>query len=240
MLHRLPLIWALCTPILYAAETTTEQPTAAWAGEGELGFSSTSGNTESENLNANLGLSREAENWKHSISLEAFRAKTDGQTNVDLFELRERSQYGLGERSYAYGQLRYQDDEFSGYDYQATVAVGAGSRFLSSERHRLDASAGIGIRRVKDSASGDSDDEGIVAADLLYEYAISETASLNERLLLEAGENDTYSESETALVTRINGALSARFSYLVKHNSTVPPGIEKTDRFVTVSLVYAF
>lgn len=240
MLHRLLLIWVLCPPILYAAESTTEQPTGEWKGEGELGFSSTSGNTESENLNANLGLSRQTENWKHSISLEAFRAKTDGETNVDLLELRERSEYGLSERSYAYGQLRYEDDEFSGYDYQTTVTVGAGSRFVESERHRLDASAGVGIRRVKDSASGDSDDEGIVGADLIYQYTISETASLNERLLLEAGEDNTYSESETALVTRISGALSARFSYLVKHNSTVPPGIEKTDRFVTVSLVYAF
>jgi putative salt-induced outer membrane protein len=234
------LLFALVPAILHAAETAAEQPPNTWQGEGELGFSSTSGNTESENLNASLGLSRQAENWKHSISLEAFRAKTDGETTVDLVELRERSEYGLSERSYAYGQLRYQDDEFSGYDYQATVTVGAGSRLLEGEKHRLDASAGVGVRRVKDSASGDSDDEGIVGADLLYEYIISETASLSERLLVEAGDDNTYSESETALATRINGALSAKISYLVKHNSEVPPGIEKTDRFVTVSLVYGF
>lgn len=81
---------------------------------------------------------------------------------------------------------------------------------------------------------------GIVGADLLYEYQISETAALTERLLLEAGEDNIYSESETALRARINGVLSARLSYLVKHNSDVAAGQDRSDRFVTVSLVYSF
>ncbi|HKJ53908.1 MAG TPA: DUF481 domain-containing protein [Gammaproteobacteria bacterium] len=234
------LLCMVCPPILHAAGTDTGASTSAWKGEGELGFSSTSGNSDSENLNASLGLSSEADNWKHSVTLKSLKAKTDGETSADRLEFRERSEYGLSERSYLYGQLRYEDDEFSGYDYQVAATVGAGSRLLASGRHLLDTSAGLGVRQVKSSADGKTDAEAIVGADLGYEYTISESAALSERLLLERGEQNTYAESETALRTRINGALSAKVSYLVKHNSEVPPGIENTDRLVTVSLVYGF
>ena len=240
MLRALFLIGLLCPLILHAAETDTGQPAGVWKGEGELGYSSTSGNSDSENLNASLGLTREANNWKHSVALQSLKAKTDGETSVDRFDLRGRSEYGLSERSYLYGQLRYEDDEFSGYDYQTSATVGAGSRFIDTDSHHLDASAGLGFRRVKSSADGKTDDEGIIGADLSYEYVISESASLSERLLVESGDQNTYSESETALKTRISGALAAKISYLVKHNSEVPAGIENTDRYVTVSLVYGF
>lgn len=91
---------------MLAADEVTETSSGEWKGEGAFGFSSISGNSESENLNASVGLSRQVNNWKHSFSLESFRAKTDGETSVDLVELRERSACGLSERSYAYGQLR--------------------------------------------------------------------------------------------------------------------------------------
>jgi len=95
------------------------------------------------------------------------------------------------------------------------------------------------LRYAKDSESGDTEDEAIVGANLSYEYRINEFSTLTARVLLEAGEKNTYSESETALKTRIAGALLAKLSYLVKHNSTAPSSIDDTDRFVTVSLVYA-
>lgn len=240
MSRLLLLVSLLCPSILLAAETPAEQPAAAWKGEGELGFSSTSGNANAENLNASLGLSYEAGEWKHSLTLESLRAKTDGETSVDRFLFRERSEYALGEKSYGYGQLRYEEDEFSGYDYQASATLGAGSRLLETGGHLLDASAGLGVRGSRSSSDGETDNEGIVGADLAYEYTISEAATLSERFLLESGSANTYSESETSLRTRINGSLSAKMSYLVKHNSRVAPGIENTDRFVTVSLVYSF
>ena len=234
------LLLVFCPAILHAAEHDAGGPAGAWKGQGELGFSSTSGNSDSENLNASFRLSRETGDWKHSATLDSLQAKTDGETSADRFEFRQRSEYGLGEVSYLYGQFRYEDDEFSGYEYQASATVGAGSRLLTTDRHRIDASAGLGMRRIESSADGATDSEGIFGADLAYEYVISEFAVLKERLLLESGDDNTYSESETALRTRIDGALSAKISYLVKHNSKVPSGIENTDRLTTVSLVYDF
>ncbi len=239
MIKRLLLIWCLLPLILNAAEDT-ESGSGVWTGAGELGFTSTSGNSDSESLNASLRVARETEKWKHSSSLRAIRAESEGETSADSLEFRGRSEYGIGEKSYVFGRLRYEDDEFSGYDYQTSLAFGVGSRFIENEKHLLDASAGLGYRTIKDSATGDTEDETIVTADLIYEYVISETSTLREAILVESGDENTYTESETSLTARIAGHLAAKISYLVKRNSDVPPDTDKTDEITTVSLVYEF
>jgi len=96
------------------------------------------------------------------------------------------------------------------------------------------------MRRTRSSIDGKTENGAILGADLAYEYTISESATLSERLLLESGDENTYTESETALKTRIKGSPSAKLSYLVKHNSTVPAGIENSDHLTTISLVYGY
>ena len=236
---RLLLLCCLMPMNLYAADQA-EAPADGWSGEGELGYTSTSGNTDSENLNASLALTRKLERWKHSVSLEAIRNEVDDETSADSKLLKLRSERGIGEKAYLFGQLRYEDDEFSGYDNQTSVTVGAGARFVESERHLLDASAGVGYRSLELADGGDSEEVAIVTAEARYEYRISESATFAQALLVESGDENTHTESETSLKSKIQGNLSARIAYLVKRNSDVPQGVDKSDEIVTVSLVYAF
>lgn len=239
MSQKLLLSCCLFPLVLHAAESTESQP-AIWKGVGEFGFITTSGNSDSENLNASLSVSRARERWKHTASIEANKAEADDVTSVDRMVLKERSEYAIEESYYLFGRLRYEDDEFSGYDYQASVTFGVGSSFTLDERHLFDTSIGLGVRTIKDSETGATDDEGIVIGEVLYEYKISETATFLQSLLVENGEENTYTQSETALRTRINGNLAAKFNYLVKRNSEVPSGTEKQDEIATISLVYEF
>jgi putative salt-induced outer membrane protein len=239
MIKRFLLAWCLFPLILNAAESTESNP-GVWKGEGGLGFTSTSGNSDSENLNAILGITQEIDKWKHSASLRAIQAESDGETSADSLVFKGRSEYELGEKSYVFGKLRYEDDEFSGYDYQTSLAFGVGSRFIENELHLLDASIGLGFRSIKDSVTKDTEDEGIITADLIYEYKISETSTFKETVLVESGDENTHSESDTSLTIRIVGNLAAKISYLVKRNSDVPSGTDKTDEITTVSLLYKF
>lgn len=234
------ILLVLLLPLAVHAAEDADDNAGAWSGEGALGFTSTSGNTDSENLNASLKIGRQHDRWKHAASIESIRNEVDDDVSADRNVVKLRSEYGLGEKSYLYGQLRYEDDEFSGYESQTAVSFGAGSRLLDNGRHRLDVSAGIGYRRLEESDTGDEDESAIVTGDLVYEYDISESAILKEAILVESGEENTYSESETALKMKINGNLAAKVGYLVKHNSDVPAGTDKTDRVTTVSLVYSF
>lgn len=230
----------LVLPTLALAAGEEDTAAGAWSGRGALGYTSTSGNTDSENLNANLQVSREKDLWKHSLTLEIIQAETENEKSADSWTLLERSQYRLSEKSYGFGQLRYQEDEFSGYEYQGTAVVGVGSRFIETDTQLLDLSVGAGYRRAKESDSGDTQDGPIVSSDLRYEYKLSESATLSEVALIEAGEDNTYLQSETALLSSISGNLSSKISYLVKHNTEVPDDVEKTDKIISISLVYDF
>jgi putative salt-induced outer membrane protein YdiY len=167
MLSRLPVI-ALC--LLTSLSATAQDQAEAgkiWSGEGALGFSASSGNTDTENLNASLNIAREVLRWKHSLNLEVVNNETDGETSADRWSLKERSRYSLEGESYAYGQARYEDDRFSGYDYQASVVAGYGSRFFENELQFLDLSVGLGYRSIKETDSGNTENGAIVSSDLL-------------------------------------------------------------------------
>jgi len=230
----------LLLPMLAQAADETDTSNGVWSGNGTLGYTSTSGNTDSNNLNASLQAGYEILRWKHSLQVAVIRAETDGDKSADSKSAVERSEYALDEKTYVFGQGRYEDDKFSGYDYQASIVAGFGFRFIDSESQLLDLSVGVGYRQFKESDSGDTVDGPIGTSDLKYEYRFNEHASLNETALVETGSDNTYLQSETALITRIQGNLSAKISYLVKHNTDVPDGTEKTDKITSVALMYEF
>ncbi len=239
-MNKRPLLLLCLLPLLVQADDEIDTTEGVWAGRGAFGYTSTSGNTDSENLIANLQVSREQLKWKHSLALEIIRAETNNETSADSWTILQRSEYQLSDQSYAFEQARYQEDEFSGFDYQGTLVAGVGSRFIETDTQLLDLSIGAGYRQYKETESGDTENGPIVTSDLKYEYKISDNATFIEIALIEAGDDNTYAQSETALLTKINSSLSSKISYLVKHNTDVPEGVEKTDKIISISLVYDF
>ena len=210
-----------------------------WTGEGELGFTSTSGNTESESLNAKFGIGKEYEKWKHNAKVELLQSSNRGVDSADSIVFTEKSEYRFAAETFAFGRLRYEQDEFSGYNYQSVISFGAGHTLLEGEVHNLEASAGVGYRDLEDD-TGVSAQETVFDGELKYAYKISETSTFNQNFFVESGSSNTYSKSETFLKLVVVGNLGAKFGYEVKHNSNVPAGTEKTDTITTATLVYSF
>ena len=239
MLKRFLLVLCLLPALSNAAEDKPPED-KVWSGEGALGFTSSSGNTDSTNLNASLKIARQHLKWTHNLSIEAIRNETDDVKSADRWSLRERSEYALQEKSYAFGQARYEEDAFSGYEHQASIVLGLGSRFIEDQKHLLDLSLGLGHSDSKNSKTGEKQAGPIVTSDLIYKYKISASATISEIALIEIGEDNTFFQSETALTSQINSSLSSKISYLIKHNSDVPVDTEKTDTIISISLVYGF
>ena len=98
---------------------------------------------------------------------------------------------------------------------------------------------GAGARQ-SDVTTGDELDEAIIRGGLDYVFTISETSEFEQQLLIEQGEDNRYTQSTSSLKARVVGNIALVFSYVIKSNSDVPVGIEKTDRFTSLSLEYAF
>lgn len=228
----------ICILLSFGTIAQAEELKSKWSGEAELGYLKTSGNTDTESLYAKGKLVNERNRWKHTAKLEVTDKSDSGVNTAKRWYLTGKSDYKIDDISYLFISLTYEDDEFSGYDYQATETAGYGYHAIRKEDLKLDLEAGLGSRQSRLTATGVSNSEAIIrgAADL--EWKISKTSTFTQLFSVESGDDNTSSRSVTALSMQINGNLSARLSHNIRHNSDVPVGTEKTDTESVVTLVY--
>jgi putative salt-induced outer membrane protein len=221
-----------------AAESASEYP--AISGNFSLGAIATSGNTESESANAELEAALEYAVWRHRVRASGYRASEEGETTAERYAAGVQSDYKFSARSYLFASARYERDEFGAFERRASVAAGVGRRFLDTERWLLELEAGAG-RRVQEPAGSDTRERetiGRFRGGLRWSFA--EGAALRQDVQVESGDSNTYTESVTALSSKLAGAWSLRVAYTVQHNSDVPAGTENTDTITSVSLEYGF
>lgn len=221
---------------------TASQPSLAgdWSGSGDAGYNSVSGNSDSESLTLGLNAGYTTGKWKHSGEIDAFNASQDNETNAKSFSLRLQSDYDLSETSFAFGNIRYLDDEFSGYETQTTLTLGAGRTFIEDGNHLFSGQIGAGYRTSELRNNGGSEDEPVITAGITYNRDLTKTTIFESKWSAEAGSDNTYLEAGVALIVSMTDALGIKLSYTAKHNTDVPAGTSNTDRFTTVSLNYRF
>lgn len=235
------LLLITSTPVI--AETTTETAKVddAWKGNVELGYVKTGGNTETESLNTKARGERDGETWRHKLNLEALKSSDDGTTTAERYIVSGQSDYKLkGKKNFFFVYVSYEDDKFSGYDYQMTEAIGYGRRVLEENNMTLDLEIGPGARQSKVEDTGKTESEALVRGAARYAWNITDHSKFSEDLTVEAGEDATISKSVTGLSAKINSSLATKLTYTVKNTSKVPPGIKKTDTELAVTLVYGF
>jgi len=214
---------------------------AEWSGKGEFGLVVSRGNTDTETLNLGLEFERKSKRWRNDLRLTALRASDSGELNAERYTLGYISGYNFNEKSYLFGALRYDQDEFSSNDYQASLSLGYGRQVLDTETQQLTVEIGPGVRRTApDDPLEDTETSVIGRLSTDYAWTISETADLTNALLVETGSDNTFAENELALNVAINSRFALKLSGAVRHNTDVDPGVDKTDTLTTANLVYKF
>ena len=236
------------TLLLVASAASAQAPPAAPAappadprtGSATLGDLATTGQTESKNANAAHKDDWDPGGmWVHGWTAQFVSARTDGITTAESYAAGYKAQRDFSETSYLFAAADWRKDRFSGYDEQLSETVGYGRRLIDNERHMLAVEGGAGAKQST-LAGGTDVDDAIIRGGLNYLLHISETSEFEQRLITEIGDENTYTESVTALRARIIGELAIVLSYTIKNNSDVPAGIEKTDTFTAISVEYAF
>jgi len=222
----------------YAAEATTEK--SLWKASAELGFVSTTGNTETETLNAKAKASTDRQQWRHEVEATSLNSSDATSTTAQKFTLSGKSDYKLeGGKNFIFGTVAYENEKFSGYEYRVTEAIGYGRRVLEDDVKTLDLEIGPGARQSK-LDNGDTESEMLVRAAAIFDWTISKTSKFGEALTVEAGEDVTVTKSVTSLSSQIEGNLSMKVTFTYKNTSDVPVGVDETDTETAVTLVYDF
>ena len=225
----------LITGNAYAEDTQK----SLWEASAELGFVATSGNTETETLNAKATASTDREEWRHKGEVTALKSSDTDNTTAQRYTLMAQSDYKLDGKNFLFGVVNYEDDKFSGYDYRATEAIGYGRRVIEETDMTLDLEIGVGSRQSK-LDSGETNSEAILRAAAIYDWDSSKTSKFGEALIIEAGDDVTVTKSVTSLASQIEGNLSMKITFTYKKTSEVPAGIDDTDTETAITLVYNF
>ena len=222
------------------AQAPAAAPADPFIGSVSLGYLATNGNTDSTNGNFSLKATWDLDGpWKHDWTALAINARTNGVTTAESYSAGYKATRDFSETSYLFFSTDWRQDVFSGYDRQASQAIGYGRRLIDTDRQMLSVEGGAGAKQ-SDLITGEELDEAIVRGALDYLLNISENSEFNQKFLIEQGDENRYMESTSALKARIVGNIALVFSIVIKNNSDVPVGIDDTDRFTSVSLEYAF
>jgi len=211
---------------------------AQWTGKGEIGASLASGNTDTETANAVAEVKYERDKWAHTLGFAGNFGADSGATTAQRWELRGQSDYRFTDRAYWFGAGRYEDDRFSTYDFQASLATGLGYKLIDEERTKLWVQGGPGYRYAEFRETGESEDGLIFRGDLGFEHQLTDTTKIVDRFLIETGSDNTYIQNDLGLEVTIYGALGLRVGYQIRHNTDVTPGLDKTDTLTTLGLIY--
>ena len=240
---------SLCTAVLFLspngyAEQAPNQPAKSaevntYKGNVELGYVNTSGNTETQTLNAKAKVEAMYSKWRQSLQLEALNSSDKKVTTAERYLALLKSDYRFSKRDYAFGLLNYENDRFTGYDYRASITLGYGRRVIDSEPLWLELEGGPGVRYSKLN-DGDTQDEAVFRLAGNFGWQISKSSLFEQDLSTEIGEDVTISRSVSALSTQIIGSLAMKLSYTYRHTSEVPEGVKKNDTETSVTLVYKF
>ena len=229
------------------AEEAKAEKDSPWTSSAELGYVSTSGNTETTSTTAKADVVYEIEKWRHTGHAEAFGQESQDEatkknvTSAERYELSGKSDYKFTEHDYAFGLIKLKKDRFSGFEYENNVAAGYGRKVIKQEDMELDLEIGPGVRHYKPD-NGTSETEALLVLAGKYWWAITDSSKFIQELYSDIGEEYTDSKSITGIQANINSSLALKFTYTVRHKSKVPDPAttEKTDTEAAVTLVYNF
>ena len=244
------------------ADTEEDPPLAV---DAEVGALLTSGNTDSTALAAKLNIKQNLTNWRTNYIAEALYkeddveqitdgvATEDSQVTAERYFASAQADYKLNEEHrglFLFGS--YEEDKFSGYEYQASIAAGYSDRLFKSPYSYLDYSIGPGMSFSRTVETVDSngnfvdnetEESAMLRVAIFYQYDFSENAkftqSLSSDIALESGAN-TKSKSVSAVTANLNESFALKVSLSVMHNSEAPADLENTDTTTAVTLVYSF
>jgi putative salt-induced outer membrane protein len=236
--------------LVWAAALGAAAPACAdWTGKGEAGLVLSSGNTETETANAKVNLAREAGNWKNGFGLAGLYASDDEGATAQRWEALTQSDYNFSPKTFWFGAARYEQDEFSGFEYQAILSSGLGRKFIDTDHTKFVGTAGAGYKFLEtrdafDEATGvllqegDTENEVVFRGTLDLDHQLTQTTSLIDKFVVEAGADNTFVQNDISLQVKMTDVLALAVGYSVRHNTDPPVGFEKTDTLTTVNLVY--
>lgn len=227
--------------MIIAAPVMTLSARAAepgWSGEGQLGVSLTTGNTEDTALLASLRLNYVADRFSHSFKALADYRDSFNTTTNEEYALGYQLNYDFTPELYGFGALDWERNEFSGRTNRWMQAAGLGFHAIATPTTLLDLEGGIAFRQT-DYVIGGGNGETAARLRGYFSHAFNENVTLSQEVVGILGESNTV-DSISAVTAKVTDALALRASYEVSYDSEPLAGLKETDTATRLGVVYGF
>lgn len=246
---------SVATGLFAISHAATAQDAAenGWSGEGSLSAGVTTGNTETTDLGLGIDVARQMNLWKVGVVASADYGETEGEETKNRIFLGTNLDRQINDRLFGFGQLSYEQDEFSGFESRAFIGGGLGYEVLNSDATQWTVRGGPGLKIDEIEAVLDTTTvPSTIVTPASTEESFGATAQsnfahqFNENVAFTNDTSVLYAETSTqignvaAITATLTNALSARVSFEVRHDTDPVDGFESTDTISRVSLVYGF
>jgi putative salt-induced outer membrane protein len=252
--HRL-LLTSIIGALVIGAPITAfaDELPQGWSGKGQAGYVMSRGNSDTDAANAKFDLFLLTPQWKHQFTLEGLFGRSAEITSAERWDFRLQSDYTINSNLFAFGALAYQDDRFSGFQYQGSGSGGIGTRFFNSDTTKLSAQVGVGYRVLRPETLVKDDNGAVIeriplerqsevvgTAGIDFMHQFNSSTKLTDKLIAESGSSNTSIKNDLALEVKMSKQLALAAGYSVLHNTKPAEGVKRTDTVTTLNVVYAF
>lgn len=233
-----------------------DHPDSSWAMRALAGWSKTGGTTDTDSANALFHVAHVMGDWKVLFGFDGLYGATRGETTAQAWHANLQGNYNFTTRLYWYGSYRYDDDKFSGFAYQQTVATGVGYQFIKNDTTKLNAQIGVGERWLRpetfmlDAVGAiipgsveqfPTETDTVLDAALNFEHSFNSYTKLLASAALEEGRLNTMTSFNVSLQVKMSRLLSLAAGYQLVRNSNPPTSnISPNASLTTLNLVYEF
>ncbi len=219
-----------------------------WSGTASLGATSSSGNSESSNINGSIRLGKTVGRWEHLVFGSIFKGSSsiviverdqngdpilgdDGRPqrtivkgdNSDRLALGYQPKFYYSPKTYFFGILDWEQDEPANIDTATRQIIGVGHRFYSTPAGFLTAEVGFG-NKTTDLVLGDDINGGVGYLGLNFLSRVNENVTFNADLRSDFGSDNTFVEMGLGVAFKVSEKMAFKISHFTRSNSDLSSG----------------
>ena len=237
-----------CTPAVPPADVDD------WALRALAGYTKTSGTSDTTAFNGVFHVAHTVDQWKFLFGAQALYSSTQNVPSAQDLGAEFQTNYNISDRLYWFGGLSYDNNKFSGFQYQEMIDTGVGYQFFKDADTKLSAQVGIGEMRQQPelvttnpfyppgplmfrTPLGSTSNVAATAA-VNFEHSFNDSTKLLANGSIVSSSANTLTTLGVGLQVKMSHRLSLVAAYQLISNSKVPDGISKSSGLTTLNLAY--
>jgi len=237
VVRRAPVLAALCA---LATPTPAQDAPKPREFTADVGYVSTSGNTDVSSFNVGEKLILRAARWTHRQQFGSVYATQDGEQTSNLLFANWRSDFSFHPRLALFGYAGFDRNEFAGIARRFEEALGLSAKLLTLANDQWTVEAGLALNQQR-SVDSTTLNFASVRSATMYRHNFSKAAYFTQSVeylpSLEVAA-DYRVTTETAIVAPLSAHLAMKASYVVRYDHLPEEGRRKHDRIVTSGLQF--